>query len=80
MQSEIFDGKGNNFIVNYDNLIFYNIYTNRSAAIKRNDTDDLLVGVVEKIEGKSKSTAKNEKNSPKLQKFKRVSLGGALVT
>ena len=57
-------------------LIFYNTDTNRPAVITRKDTDDLLAGVGEKIGKKSKSTAKNEKNSREPQKFKRVSLGG----
>lgn len=57
-------------------LIFYNIDTNHPAVIKRKDIDDLLAGVGETIEKKSKSTAQNEKNSLEPQKFKRVSLGG----
>lgn len=67
-----------NRVVLYDDkiLIFYNTDTNHLAAIKRKDTDDLLAGIGEKIEKKSKSTAKNEKNSLEPQGFKRVSLGG----
>ncbi len=67
-----------NRVVLYDDkiLIFYNTDTNRPAVITRKDTDDLLVGVGEKIEKKSKLTAQKEKNSPEHQKFKRVSLGG----
>lgn len=57
-------------------LIFYNTDTNRPAVIKRKDTDDLLAGIGEKIEKKSRTTAKNEKNSLEPQGFKRVSLGG----
>ena len=65
-----------NRIVLYDDkiLIFYNTDTNRLAVITRKDTDDLLAGVGERIEKKSKLTAKNEKNSLEPQKFKRVSL------
>ena len=68
-----------NRVVLYDDkiLIFYNTDTNHPAAITRKDTDDLLAGIGEKIEKKSKTTAKNEKNSLEPQKFKRVSLGGA---
>lgn len=71
-----------NRVVLYDDkiLIFYNTDTNHPAVIKRKDTDDLLAGIGEKIEKKSRTTAKNEKNSLEPQKFKRVSLGGALVT
>ena len=67
-----------NRVVLYDDkiLIFYNTDTNRPAVIKRKDTDDLLAGIGEKIEKKSRTTAKNEKNSLEPQKFKRVSLGG----
>ena len=67
-----------NRVVLYDDkiLIFYNTDTNHPAVIKRKDTDDLLAGIGEKIEKKSKSTAKNEKNSLEPQGFKRVSLGG----
>ena len=70
-----------NRVVLYDDkiLIFYNTDTNHPAAIKRKDTDDLLAGIGEKIEKKSKSTAKNEKNSLEPQGFKRVSLGGQVV-
>ena len=57
-------------------LIFYNTDTNHPAAITRKDTDDLLAGIGEKIEKKSKTPAKNEENSLEPQKFKRVSLGG----
>ncbi len=65
-----------NRVVLYDDkiLIFYNTDTNRPAVIKRKDTDDLLAGIGEKIKKKSKTTAKNEKNSLEPQKFKRVSL------
>lgn len=71
-----------NRVVLYDDkiLIFYNTDTNHPAVIKRKDIDDLLAGIGEKIEKKSRTTAKNEKNSLEPQKFKRVSLGGALVT
>lgn len=71
-----------NRVVLYDDkiLIFYNTDTNRPAVITRKDIDDLLAGIGEKIEKRGKSTAKNEKNSIEPQKFKRVSLGGALVT
>ena len=48
--------------------------------ITRTDTDDLLAGIGEKIKKKSKTTAKNEKNSLEPQKFKRVSLGGAYAS
>lgn len=67
-----------NRVVLYDDkiLIFYNIDTNHPAVIKRKDIDDLLAGIGEKIEKKSRTTAKNEKNSLEPQKFKRVSLGG----
>ena len=67
-----------NRVVLYDDkiLIFYNTDTNRPAVITRKDTDDLLAGIGEKIEKKSKSTVKNEKNSLEPQWFKRVSLGG----
>ena len=70
-----------NRVVLYDDkiLIFYNTDTNRPAMIKRKDTDDLLAGIGEKIEKKSRTTAKNEKNSLEPQKFKRVSLGGQVV-
>lgn len=69
-----------NRVVLYDDkiLIFYNTDTNHSAVIKRKDTDDLLVGIGEKIGKKSKLTAQNEKNSLEPQKFKRVSLGGEI--
>lgn len=68
-----------NRVVLYDDkiLIFYNTDTNHPAAITRKDTDDLLAGIGEKIEKKSKTTAKNEKNSLEPQGFKRVSLGGS---
>ena len=67
-----------NRVVLYDDkiLIFYNTDTNHPAVIKRKDIDDLLAGIGEKIEKKSRTTAKNEKNSLEPQKFKRVSLGG----
>ena len=66
-----------NRVVLYDDkiLIFYNTDTNHPAVIKRKDIDDLLAGIGEKIEKKSRTTAKNEKNSLEPQKFKRVSLG-----
>lgn len=64
-----------NRVVLYDDkiLIFYNTDTNHLAVITRKDTDDLLAGIGEK---KSRTTAKNEKNSLEPQGFKRVSLGG----
>ena len=67
-----------NRVVLYDDkiLIFYNTDTNRPSVITRKDTDDLLAGIGEKIEKKSRTTAKNEKNSLEPQGFKRVSLGG----
>ena len=67
-----------NRVVLYDDkiLIFYNTDTNHPEVIKRKDIDDLLAGIGEKIEKKSRTTAKNEKNSLEPQGFKRVSLGG----
>lgn len=49
-----------NRVVLYDDkiLIFYNTDTNHPAVIKRKDTDDLLAGIGEKIEKKSRTTAK----------------------
>ena len=70
-----------NRVVLYDDkiLIFYNTDTNHPAVITRKDIDDLLAGIGEKIEKKSRTTAKNEENSLEPQGFKRVSLGGVLA-